>query len=290
MHRRLPSLAASLLGVATLLAACSSSGGGGNSGGDPLLSGSPAITTSGPIQVVIEGDSLALTLGIGLSGGQSVYNLHILDDGDLGCGVASGQPIEFQGTPYTYTYNPTTTNPDPDQPPNCPDWRSIWASNIAVAKPDVVAILLGRWEIVDRMHNGQMTNITDPSYAAYLTTQLDAAVKICAAKGARVALMTMPYLQPQYGPGGVQYPETESSRVNAWNAIVRTVAARYPTWVSLIDLNAMLDPGGTYTSTIGPVTVRESDGAHISIPGGEYLAPKILPLLQRLGTKARQAG
>ena len=98
-------------------------------------------------------------------------------------------------------------------------------------------------------------------------------------------LLTVSYLKSGYLP--VQRQIAAPVQDFAW--LPEVVLIPLDSQVTVIDLNAMLDPGGTYTSTIGPVTVREADGAHISIPGGEYLAPKILPIFERLGKEVRQS-
>ncbi len=272
----------------TLLLGCSQ-----GSSSDPFLVGSPNISKSGPEQILIEGDSLALTLGIGISGGQEEYGLNITDDGDLGCGITSGGPILLAGQQYNYT--PGTPSPDPDFPPNCPDWKQIWKTDVATHQPDVVAILVGRWEIVNRYHDGQWMNIGQPAYDSYLTSQLQDAVAIAGSQGARVVLFTMPYVAPGYASNGVQYPETLPSRVNEFNAIVYKVAQKHPNWVTVIDLNKMLDPNGVYTSQVGAVTTRNlvdsngaPDGTHISPAGGEMVAPKILPILAKLAAQTRK--
>ena len=269
--------------AASLLIGCNS--GGGSS--DPFLVGSPNISKSGPIQVEIEGDSLALTLGIGLSGGQQEYGINITNDGHFGCGIASGGPIELAGVQYNYI--PGTKSTEPDFPPNCPDWPQIWKTDLASAQPDVVAILVGRWETVNRFHDNQWMNILEPAYASYIEQQLEKAVSIVGSQGARVILFTMPYVAPGYAPNGVQYPETLPSRVDAFNSIVEKVASMHPSWVSVIDLNKMLDPNGVYTSQVGAVTTRKSDGTHISIAGGEMIAPKVLPIFQKLGGQVRNS-
>ena len=288
---RVPRVLPLLIAGGLVISACSST----NAAGDPFLKGPSSITKSGAVQVLIEGDSLALTLGVGISGGQEAYGLHIIDDGDLGCGIASGDPIMLAGVQYTYTAG--MPSPDPDQPPNCPDWKQIWTSNLVDSQPDVVMILVGRWEIVNRMHDGQWMNIGEPAYNSYIRSQLEAAVRLAGSQGARVVLLTMPYVAPQSAPDGTLYPETIPARVDQFNAIVRQVAAEHSNWVSVIDLNAMLDPAGKYTSQVGAVTTRNlvdangvPDGTHISPAGGEMVAQKILPKLTKLGSLARQSG
>jgi len=50
----------------------------------------------------------------------------------------------------------------------------------------------------------------------------------------------------------------------------------------------LLDPGGVYRSTIDTVPVRDDDQEHISLYGGMFLRPQILPTLVRLGLPHEQ--
>jgi len=46
----------------------------------------------------------------------------------------------------------------------------------------------------------------------------------------------------------------------------------------------MLDPAGHYVSSLEGVRVRDYDAEHISVAGGEWLRPKLLPALVALGS------
>ena len=84
------------------------------------------------------------------------------------------------------------------------------------------------------------------------------------------------------GPDGTIYPENQPSRVNAYNAVLRKVAAGHPGVVFINNVNKTLDPQGHFTATINGVTVRYSDGIHITIDGGILLRPTILPQIDSL--------
>jgi hypothetical protein len=69
----------------------------------------------------------------------------------------------------------------------------------------------------------------------------------------------------------------------AYNAALRRLAARFPKVATVIDLNRLLDPDGVYTTTIGGITVRWTDGVHITAAGGELIQPEVEPTLVTLG-------
>jgi hypothetical protein len=102
------------------------------------------------------------------------------------------------------------------------------------------------------------------------------AVKLIKSYGAVPVLLTSPY----YGDG------TSNTEVNAWNSIVKEVAATSD--VTELDLNALLDPSGSYTSSIDGIEARTSDGVHLTSEGvTQLIDPWLLPIMENLGLAAR---
>ena len=67
------------------------------------------------------------------------------------------------------------------------------------------------------------------------------------------------------------------------------VARTHPGVVSVIDLNQLLSPDGSYTATLSGVDVRMPDGIHVSLNGGELLQRQVLPTLDRIGMEDEAA-
>ncbi len=265
----------------------------------PKPSGSNAIAPPSPTgaaaKVLIEGDSLAWSLGVELAVSQieSQYNLNVVDDATIGCGIAPPPNLQV------------ILNGNPDGLiPQCATWAQTWQNDVNTVRPVIVGILLGRWEITDKYLNGTLTHIGDPSYDNYLQGQLKQAITIASSGGAKVVLMTMPYLETPDPTTGVAYPELQMQRVDEWNAIVRKVAAGFPGVASVYDLNKQVDPGGTFVSTMQGTQIRSSDGVHFpanfiqtqdgrkipdsaSIAAAAIVAPPVLTYIAQL---ARQAG
>ncbi|HVB92867.1 MAG TPA: acyltransferase family protein [Acidimicrobiales bacterium] len=228
--------------------------------------------TTDPVRFMFLGDSIAVTLAIGLEvNSQPVWGVESLfKNASLGCDLDPTLQIRVSGSQGLAT-------------PGCIDWQTKWAADVKRDRPEVVALLLGRWESADHLYQGTWTHVGQPLWDNHLQAELNQAVGILSAGGAKVVLMTTPYLDPTEAPDGSTYPENEPSRTDAYNAIVYRVAAQHPGVVTVYDLNKVLSPNGRYTPTVDGVTVRWSDGIHISKDGGLWMRSKLLPEVASLG-------
>jgi len=133
--------------------------------------------------------------------------------------------------------------------------------------------------------------VGQPVWDDHLEGELEQAVSILTARGAHLIVYTFPYIDPPIEQAdGSPYPENEPSRVDAWNQLLRQVAAKHPASVTLVDLNRMLDPDGHFAETVDGVDVRwPDDGIHITIAGGLWLQPRLLPQIGSLGLEVRSS-
>ncbi len=185
-------------------------------------SGPAALPRSGPlgrppVRLLIVGDSIALTLGMGLSvDSRARYGVTVSDHATLGCDLDPGLEVLTSGRP-----GPAT--------PGCEEWRGLWPFLVARQRPEVVALGLGRWEVTDHLLGGQWVHIGEPVWDEHLTGDLESAITIFHEFGARVVLFTMPYIDPtDHQPDGLPWPENSPARVQAFNALLRRVARSEP--------------------------------------------------------------
>ena len=219
--------------------------------------------------VLFVGDSVSLTLFFGLAKDGLAHHLEIIPRGVVGCGLSVAVPVQDQGVVG-------------DPFPECWQWPTWWKNDVAFYKPKVVCLITGYWEAMSRLYKGRWQHLGDPAFDSYVTSQLEKAISIISAGGAKVALFTSPYFENGEQPDGQLWPEADPARVDRYNAIVARVAARHRAVVTVVPLGAYLDPHGRFTSTIGAVTVRASDGVHTTLAGDRYLEPKLFPTLERL--------
>ncbi len=228
----------------------------------------PAGVAAHPrVKVVLLGDSLALTLGMGLSVDAQAWGADFDGQGKLGCDLDPNSTVSLEGV-----VRPAE--------PGCSNWPAAWQRYVDQHDPDVVAIELGRWEVLDRLVNGHWTTIGQPAWDHVYTAELSRAIRILSSRGAKVVVFTYPYVQDDTeAPNGQPWPMDLSRRTNAYNRLVRAVVARFPDTASVLDLNHVLDPAGHFASTIDGIPVRTIDDVHISIVGGLVLRPRLLPVL-----------
>lgn len=264
----------------------------------------PSIGTSGsststtlapgaaqPVRVLLFGDSVALTLGMGLGlpQEQQKYGYVLSDHGILGCGVVFGPEVELMGSLFDTPQACGGSGVEPGGPAANEPWPNQWLSAIGQIKPNVVVLLAGRWEVVDREYLGNWTNILNPTYAAYVKSQLNAASQLVAASGAHMVFLTAPCTDEGEQPDGAPWPEDNPARLAVYNKLVREVAAEHPKTDSAVDLFGAACPKGKFAGSIHGVAIRETDGVHFTIAGGEYVAPAIMPAIVASG-RAQMAG
>ena len=252
----------------------------------------PSTSTAGPpVKVLLFGDSVALTLGLGL-GEQNIqdkYGYQLTDKGIIGCGVVDSPQVELMGTLYDTPLACGGSGVQPGGPAANEPWQDQWREAISQDQPNVVAVLAGRWEVVDRKFNGKWTNILHPAYAAYVKSQLDQASQLVTATGAHMVFLTAPCTDEGEQPDGDPWPEDNPARLAVYNKLVREVAAEHPTTDSAVDLFGAACPDKKFATKVGGVTIRDTDGVHFTAAGGVYLAPKIMPAIVAAG-RAQMAG
>jgi hypothetical protein len=276
----------------------------------PLTATIPSSYRNAPVRILLVGDSLALTLGIGLQGAlnndpKAYGHLRLLNEGIPGCGVAQGTTGLEQGTTFIVG-PPCTPHPQsadcppagvfgPNQDVPCQAWPAAWADWVRQLQPNVVVLLAGGNEVKDRLYHGAMTSILNPTFAGYVKSQLEKAVRIATAGGALMVFMTKPCQSTGKNPAGDPWPEDSPARTDVYNSLLHKVAAEHSDHVYVQDLNAYLCPGGSYAEDLNGVAVRQPDGIHFDMQpgsGGDYLAPAILPYWVELGhlQEARTGG
>jgi peptidoglycan/LPS O-acetylase OafA/YrhL len=218
-----------------------------------------------PARVLILGDSVAFTYAAALEAGRD-YGLAVTTRTVLGCGIARGGPIRERDTVR-------------DPPDECDAWPGRWRALVDDLAPDAVALAAGRWETHDRRLGGRWTHLGEVAFDTYLSRELDRAIALLGARGARVLLVTAPYFDGRERPDGGRYPEDDQDRVRRYNQLLRAAAARHPGTTRILDVGRVLSPHDRYARRIDGVVARTDDGVHVTAAGRRVLADAVLPEL-----------
>ena len=91
--------------------------------------------------VLVVGDSVALTLGLGLQEVAAANDLIVVNRSKMGCGIIHGGDVWVLGRVETIR-------------DDCGDWGLRWAGQSREFDPDVALVLLGAWDAYDRRIDG----------------------------------------------------------------------------------------------------------------------------------------
>jgi peptidoglycan/LPS O-acetylase OafA/YrhL len=228
----------------------------------------PTEVQARPLRVLVLGDSVAQSLAEVVGPATTLDRVSVVDGSTRGCGVATSGDYRMSGTHGGLAAL-------------CVAWPDRWRQALDGTSADVVVVLVGRHEVLDRQLDGTWSHIGEPRYDAYLRGQLHQALDLAAGGGAPVAVLTAPYFRRPESPSGAPWPEDDPARIDAFNVLLRSVVAESGPQVHLLDLGARLAPDGIYTATVDGVAVR-SDGVHLAPTSGRLLASWLVPEVRRL--------
>ncbi len=236
----------------------------------PVVAPSSDLSTpqpDGPLRVLLTGDSVGLTLGLGLRDEGTSLGMLVWDRGSIGCGLFSvDQEQNDSGEWYTARAD------------MCKEWRTTWAGDVQSFKPDVVLFLFGPWDTLDLNVGGNVLKVGTPEWHEYAWSQLDAAVRLFSSNGAKAVFLTAPCFKPRDTAlastiGGQRLAEWP---VAPLNDLYREYAAQH-TGVSVIDLQSYVCPAGDYTDLyLDGVKIRY-DGVHFTEDGAAIVAKWLGP-------------
>jgi hypothetical protein len=230
----------------------------------------PPVPQGEEVRALVFGDSFGVMLERGLTVDAASWGVSIVPASKDGCDLLPLSMIQFQGGQPT----PMSTA--------CVGWQQSWATQIDSVNPDVVALVAGRWMVLNRQIDGQWYTIGDKPLQDEISAVLDQVIEIGSAKGAKVALFTLPYVRgTSTSPSGAPWDLNEPWRTDVYNRLVREAVARHPRSSFVVDTNKMLDPAGVYTDYLDGIRVRDTDEEHPSLAGAMYLRPQVLPLLRQ---------
>lgn len=278
MRRVVPVLRVGIIALALLGAlsgALAAVGQPASPGAGPLALPDPAPLSSvrydePPLKVLLVGDSMAGSLGVGLGELAAAYNVELVNAGHPDCSVAMDGHVQL-GFEIASVGAPCVL----DQPDRLLD---VWRQWVDAFRPDVV-IYLARSDILDLQISGHWTWIGRKVFNAWYPGRLDQMLSVFTSRGAKVVLMTMPVSQETIGG----HPQQDNPvRIGRLGRFLRDAAAPHPGQVLVYNLARLLTPGFRYRSGVDGLALRCVDGVHLTPEAGIVVAADLFPRLWRL--------
>jgi peptidoglycan/LPS O-acetylase OafA/YrhL len=227
-----------------------------------------------PVRILLVGDSVAGSLGVGLSSVAGRFGAEIVNRGSPGCSLAEGNQVRV----LWYTDPPGK----PCQSDNPENLLQAYRSLVARFDPDVV-LYLARSDTLDTELDGTWQHVGQPSLDRWAESRFQAAVSVLGSKGARVVFLTSPFYDSGEQGNGQPWPENAPGRVARDNRLLYEAAQHDPAHATVFDLSSLLSPAGHFATRVEGVAVRCQDGVHMTINGGQWVAARLLPDLVSLG-------
>ena len=221
---------------------------------------------AGPVKALMIGDSVAFTLGRGF---EHVDNSGVVlwDRSQLGCGFLPADQVKMGGEVS-------------DNASACISRLDYWMPSVDQFQPDVVIMLVGAWDILDRKIDGQWYRPGTVEYDRLFLSELDRDSAALTAGGRKLVVLTTPFFsRPELLTTGQDWSEYDPWRVDRINALYRDFLVDHPGRFTLVDLNKKISPHGRFTDTVDGIPVR-GDGVHFTQEGAawvdKWLAPQIV--------------
>jgi lysophospholipase L1-like esterase len=221
--------------------------------------------STGESRILIVGDSLAWTAGIGIRDWGMQQHVDVQGFVAIGCGIGGTGELR-----YLNIVRPTF--------PDCGAWHDSLKAAVAAYHPDKVLIIMGLADLSPRKFGNTYLSIGNPTYDRRLAAHVVDVAKDLSSSGAQIDWTTFPHVDAHYSPGGgtglPPFPENEPARTDRLNQIVESAVSRLP-YVKMIDLARYCQtrPGGEFDPKFRP------DGVHFSLTGTKEVAAWLAPQL-----------
>ena len=231
--------------------------------------GSTAATfhTCPPEKVLVVGDSLAYSVGLGLMDDEEHYGVEVANAGILGCAFTTTGELDASGEWQA-------------QPDGCPTALEQWSRNARALGAQAVIVELGYRDQFDWKINGKVVHLGQRAFDDQVQSQIDRYVSVLGQDGRKVVFLSIPYTSPPPNSDGSPSPAASPARHRLINQMIQN-AARGHSNVTVVDLDKKISPGGHYQAKVDGQVCR-FDGIHFSLFCSKLLQPDVLSAARNL--------
>jgi lysophospholipase L1-like esterase len=227
-------------------------------------SGSKRLSFSAcpPKKVLVIGDSLAFSLGLGAMIGEQRYDVEVVNAAILACAFTTKGKIDQNGKIE-------------NQPPECKHALRRWAHIARTLRPGVVIVEMGHRDKFNWLIDGHMTHLGQRAFDTYVQRQIDEYVRTLAQGGTRVLFLSVPWAHFRPLANGSSPPQASARRHATINAMLQSTVRRFPGEAGYFNIDGVISPGNRYQGRVHGQLCR-FDGIHFSIYCSRLLQRPVL--------------
>jgi hypothetical protein len=231
--------------------------------------GSTTLTfhTCPPEKVLVVGDSLAYSLGVGLMDDEQHYGVEVANAGILGCAFTTTGELNAGGEWQA-------------QSPGCPTALDQWSRNASELGARAVVVELGYRDEFDWKINDKVVHLGQRAFDEQVQSEIDRYASVLGQDGRKVVFLSIPYTNPPPNADGSPSPAASPARHRLINQMIQN-AARGHSNVAVVDLDKKISPGGQYNAKVDGQVCR-FDGIHFSVFCSKLLQPDVLGATRKL--------
>ena len=221
-----------------------------------------------PKRVLLIGDSIAFTLGVGFMESEERYGLEMANGAILGCAFNIKGDLNSRGkweSQYT----------------GCPTALTQWSQEERGLRADGVIVELGYRDEFDWRWNGHVVHMGQSTYDAYLRQRINRYVQILGHGGIPILFLSVPWADPAPLPDGSPAPAGSAARHAEINSMLASVAAANPGQVQVLDIDKLLGAENHFEARVNGKLCR-FDGVHFTVFCSRLLQPAVLQTIRTM--------
>jgi peptidoglycan/LPS O-acetylase OafA/YrhL len=224
--------------------------------------------TCPPKKVMLIGDSLAFSLGLGAMIEENHYGIELANAAILGCSFHTAGKLNVIGTWDAL-------------PAACPTALAQWQRDERAFKPQAVIVELGYRDQFDWRVNGKVVHLGQPGFDASVKASIERYVQVLGSGETPILFLSVPYSEPRPLPDGSPSPAGSPARHARINSLLDEVAAADPAHVRVLKIDSVVSPGNHYQRRVNGNLCR-FDGIHFAVYCSALVAPDVLSTVRAM--------
>ena len=221
-----------------------------------------------PKKVLLIGDSIAFTLGMGFMESEQKYDIELANGAILGCAFNNKGDLNSRGN-WEHQY------------PGCPNALNQWRRDEQRLHAQAVVVELGWRDEFDFRWNGHVVHIGQAGFDGYVRQRINQYIRTLGRSGVPILFLSVPWGDPAPMPDGSPQPAASAARHTEINKMLAAAVAENPGHVQLLDINKTIAPDDRYQASINGNLCR-FDGVHFTVYCSTLLRNVVLPKIDTI--------